>query len=969
MTGLARRRASSAIVSPWMAVDDRSPRSPPSTPRPAASRTATPSRSSPSPAPPPTSPASPAASSSSATRSRATPWGSSCRSSRSSWSSSPRALTPAPVRAAGVSPPRPSDARRRRVGQARDVASPCSAASAAGVGPADRRLRRRVARGPSPGRRRRSGRAGSRRPPPRGVAHHQVAGAREQDVAGAAEASSGALELAGEQQAVLGAPGDRHRHAVGRVGRREIAGERRVTSSNAAGSQSGRRRRPPRPRAGRAPRAWRVLRQQQRAPARRCAARAGSRGRSQPRHGAGAAQRRLAEALARARSRSRSATARDARARRRRATRARARRPPPVELPATWASSIPCAVHPVLDARRSAPPTSGMRRGQRRRRAEAGQVDREDLVRRARAASMTGSKACRRLPSPCRSTSGVAAPRAGRRRAPWPRNRTSRRIRCRAWRARPRPREALQEQAKRHLWMHFARLGAFEDGREIPIIARGRGLLRLGRRRQPLPRRLSARCSAATSATAAPTSRRPAPTRPASSTSSRSGPTRTRGRSSSRPSSPSWPPATSTACSSPAAAARRSSRRSSSSASSTSSTASPNKTKIIARETAYHGTTLGRPGRHRHHRAAPALRAVHPRRLPRPEHQPLPAGRRATAPRRWPRRSTQRIELRGARHRRRRVSSSRCRTPAAASSPPEGYFQRVREICDEHDVLLVSDEVICSFGRLGEWFGAQRYGYQPDIITTAKGLTSAYAPMGAVHRLRPHRRAVPRGHDARSSTASRSAATRWRCAVALANIEVFEQEGILDERARPRARVCAAMLDGLRDIPIVGDVRGAGLLPRARARQGPGDQAVASATPRPRTLLRGFLGPELFTRGPDLPRRRPRRPGRPALAAADRGPRASSPRSSRCCGRCSTEAIEQDGRRRMKIGVPTEIKTDEYRVALTPGGRARAGRPRPRGARPGGRGRGLGDHRRRLRRAGRARSLPDADAVVRRGAS
>src|SRR4029078_11540929 len=58
--------------------------------------------------------------------------------------------------------------------------------------------------------------------------------------------------------------------------------------------------------------------------------------------------------------------------------------------------------------------------------------------------------------------------------------------------------------------------------------------------------------------------------------------------------------------------------------------------------------------------------------------------------------------------------------------PPEGYFARVREICDEHDVLFISDEVICSWGRLGHWFGAQRYGYQPDIITTAKGLTSSY---------------------------------------------------------------------------------------------------------------------------------------------------------------------------------------------------------------------------------------------------
>src|SRR3954464_15997833 len=64
--------------------------------------------------------------------------------------------------------------------------------------------------------------------------------------------------------------------------------------------------------------------------------------------------------------------------------------------------------------------------------------------------------------------------------------------------------------------------------------------------------------------------------------------------------------------------------------------------------------------------------------------------------------------------------------------PPPGYFARVREICDKHDVLLVSDEVICAFGRLGHYFGADRFGYQPDIITCAKGMTSGYSPIGAM---------------------------------------------------------------------------------------------------------------------------------------------------------------------------------------------------------------------------------------------
>src|SRR6185437_15195472 len=69
--------------------------------------------------------------------------------------------------------------------------------------------------------------------------------------------------------------------------------------------------------------------------------------------------------------------------------------------------------------------------------------------------------------------------------------------------------------------------------------------------------------------------------------------------------------------------------------------------------------------------------------------------------------------------------------------PPPGYFERVREICDEYGVLLVSDEVICAFGRLGHWFGSERYDYLPDIITMAKGLTSGYSPVGGMIA-RPH---------------------------------------------------------------------------------------------------------------------------------------------------------------------------------------------------------------------------------------
>src|SRR6202011_3221550 len=121
---------------------------------------------------------------------------------------------------------------------------------------------------------------------------------------------------------------------------------------------------------------------------------------------------------------------------------------------------------------------------------------------------------------------------------------------------------------------------------------------------------------------------------------------------------------------------------------------------------------------------------------------------------------------------------------------------------------MSSDEVIWAWGRLGEWFGAQRYGYQPDIITTAKGLTSAYAPMGAM--IASDRIAEPFLHDTNSFTHGFTFAGHPVCAaVAHANLDAFEREGIL-ENVRSGEPVLRAVLESLRDIPIVGDVRGAG---------------------------------------------------------------------------------------------------------------------------------------------------------------
>jgi adenosylmethionine-8-amino-7-oxononanoate aminotransferase len=178
--------------------------------------------------------------------------------------------------------------------------------------------------------------------------------------------------------------------------------------------------------------------------------------------------------------------------------------------------------------------------------------------------------------------------------------------------------------------------------------------------------------------------------------------------------------------------------------------------------------------------------------------------------------------------------------------PPDGYFARVREICDEYDVLFISDEVICAWGRLGEWFGSQRYDYVPDLITTAKGLTSAYAPMGAV--IASDRVAEPFLEGTASFTHGFTFAGHPVCsAIALANLDAMENEGVL-EHVRAHEGEFRAMLESLRDLPIVGDVRGAGYFHAIELVKDK-DTKESFDDEESETLLRGFLSAELFRRG------------------------------------------------------------------------------------------------------------------------
>jgi adenosylmethionine-8-amino-7-oxononanoate aminotransferase len=273
-------------------------------------------------------------------------------------------------------------------------------------------------------------------------------------------------------------------------------------------------------------------------------------------------------------------------------------------------------------------------------------------------------------------------------------------------------------------------------------------------------------------------------------------------------------------------------------------TGNPNKTKVIAREIAYHGASFGALSA----TGIPAMRTPFEPLTPGGCHVPstnvyrLPDG---VPPSSLAEAVRERIlfegpETVGA------VIMEPVQNAGGCFTPPDGYFQRVREICDEFDVLMISDDVICSWGRLGEWFGAQRYDYEPDVITTAKGITGAIAPLGAV--IVSDRVAEPFIEGDQTFLHGFTFAGHPICStVALAAIDAYEREGIL-EHVRANEAAFRAMLDSLRDIPIVGDVRGAGYF-HAIELVKDRDTKETFDDEESETLLRGYLSGELFRRG------------------------------------------------------------------------------------------------------------------------
>ena len=181
-----------------------------------------------------------------------------------------------------------------------------------------------------------------------------------------------------------------------------------------------------------------------------------------------------------------------------------------------------------------------------------------------------------------------------------------------------------------------------------------------------------------------------------------------------------------------------------------------------------------------------------------------------------------------------------------AFTPPEGYWRGVRELCDRYEILLCADEVITGFGRLGAWFGSERYDIRPDLVTCAKGLSSAYASIGAV--IATDRVMEPFLQDERMYTHGITFGGHpVQAAIALKNIEIMRRERIVEHVAEQQDTVRETLAQ-LLELPIVGDLRGTGffyaieLVKDKETRQTFSDEECER-------LLRGFLTPRMFEAG------------------------------------------------------------------------------------------------------------------------
>lgn len=236
------------------------------------------------------------------------------------------------------------------------------------------------------------------------------------------------------------------------------------------------------------------------------------------------------------------------------------------------------------------------------------------------------------------------------------------------------------------------------------------------------------------------------------------------------------------------------------------------KTKIIARRSAYHGTTHG----------ALSLNGVTALREP---FEPLMNGVRHVVNANGYRRSSESPEAfartllddieRTIRHEGADSVGAIIIEPVQNSGgaivAPDGYAEGLRELCDRYALLLIADEVINAFGRIGAWFGSERLGYEPDLITFAKGVTSGYAPLGGLIASDSVVDTVLKGPLGMFSHGVTFGGHPLACTVALANLEIMERERVV-ENVRENEKYFRAGLDSLLEHPLVGDVRGLGYL-------------------------------------------------------------------------------------------------------------------------------------------------------------
>jgi L-2,4-diaminobutyrate transaminase len=243
----------------------------------------------------------------------------------------------------------------------------------------------------------------------------------------------------------------------------------------------------------------------------------------------------------------------------------------------------------------------------------------------------------------------------------------------------------------------------------------------------------------------------------------------------------------------------------------------PEKKKLIARHGGYHGVTLGATSLS----GLPAMHALFDAPLPRFLHVRKPHYYREAEPGE----SERDFAARLARELEAVIVAEGADTVAAfvgeplmaaggVIPPPEGYWPAVQEVLERHEVLLVADEVVCGFGRLGVPFGSQRFDLRPDFMTVAKGLTSAYFPVsaavvsdrvwGVLAAGSPEHGPVAHGHTTSLHPVG--------AAAALANLDILEREGLLGRAAEVGPAFQARLRAAVGDHPLVGEVRGEALI-------------------------------------------------------------------------------------------------------------------------------------------------------------